>query len=436
MKQIFICIFLTATIPVFAQEESKAIIRANFKNGNYQAVINEINELYNSDKKNRCLECDIYKAISYCKTNVTKPKPKQCIDWIISAYKPIPPDLQAFLLSFENGCDNFKFPSIDESVFFKDPEVPLVKGKLGNVASRGFSDTVENVKYDEIKKNNDGNIIINIPEFKTWTYNQFVIFSDRNNPEFFESFSDEIVRYMNYFHDSLGMTLPKKKLQIIATGSKNKFDQFTVQYSGIRTPKAQIGFTDLRNNLIYMNIASRGSIFHELFHVMVYETYRSLPPWLEEGMASLFESSTLIDTKLRARQDYRSLYLIKPDDDKKWYQIRRTTGARNINSKFANVDLIDFIGKDWHLFLTTDTEREPIVSFNCALSRLMMLYMLRLGNLKDFFLEAANYDYDKSVNGPMQDYLDIYCKHLKDPTQYKDLKLRLIQYIENSTEVF
>src|SRR5258706_13278907 len=49
-----------------------------------------------------------------------------------------------------------------------------------------------------------------------------------------------------------------------------------------------------------------GTLLHEVFHIIVHGSYGSIPQWLDEGMASLYETATAVPGYYFGEPNWRS----------------------------------------------------------------------------------------------------------------------------------
>ena len=84
---------------------------------------------------------------------------------------------------------------------------------------------------------------------------------------------------------------PDQPVAIVVASDNAGYASFTDALDGYDASEYS-GYTQRRGRRIVCNLATgRGTLVHELTHVMVYFDFPDLPEWFDEGLASLFEST-------------------------------------------------------------------------------------------------------------------------------------------------
>jgi hypothetical protein len=82
---------------------------------------------------------------------------------------------------------------------------------------------------------------------------------------------------------------PDRIITIWLLGEKDSYAKISRAVSG-RAPGTPFGFYLESKDALIMNISTGGgTLVHEMFHAFVPANFPSMPPWLNEGMASLYE---------------------------------------------------------------------------------------------------------------------------------------------------
>jgi hypothetical protein len=141
---------------------------------------------------------------------------------------------------------------------------------------------------------------------------------------------------------------------------------------------------------------------YELFHILCKNTFETLPPWLEEGMASLYEVSEPRGNTIIGLNNWRINFL----KNFRHHDLRA-------------VPLESIIRLNWSSFNAPDRRYEANQSFNYAYSRYLMLYLQNKGTLKYFFREAVKYNYTTIRDGVVEDYTKMVTKYAKVQGSFK-----------------
>jgi hypothetical protein len=154
---------------------------------------------------------------------------------------------------------------------------------------------------------------------------------------------------------------PAKILDIYLFTSAESYNGGVRALTG-ETPDTPYGFYSSANGAMFMNIATGGgTLVHEIVHPYVEADFPNAPPWLNEGLGSLFEQSAERDGRIVGLTNWRLAGLQKT--------IRR--GRLQTFSQLTSLARGEFYGDQ------TGT--------NYAQSRYLLYYMQEHGLLHDFY---------------------------------------------------
>lgn len=84
---------------------------------------------------------------------------------------------------------------------------------------------------------------------------------------------------------------PKRILDIWLFNSADTYEAYVYALTG-KKPTTPYGFYSRENGALYMNIRTGGgTLVHEIVHPYVEANFPNAPPWLNEGLGSLYEQS-------------------------------------------------------------------------------------------------------------------------------------------------
>lgn len=125
---------------------------------------------------------------------------------------------------------------------------------------------------------------------------QFLVAS-RTNGNLSEDHGADIVANLNhelqFFHDQFGFSMPSKLITVFLINDKAELDQLAMQLHGLTIPEKNLGYSSF-SDMTLLAIAGdlyQGTLFHELFHLASRADMGDIPGWLDEGVASLYETS-------------------------------------------------------------------------------------------------------------------------------------------------
>jgi hypothetical protein len=108
-----------------------------------------------------------------------------------------------------------------------------------------------------------------------------------------------IARRLQHFIDFLtaeyGLSLPDKFITVYLVPNSGELRALADRVHGLDASPLTLGYA-LQNDLSVVGVlttTAAGTLLHELFHLAVRSTYGAIPQWLDEGLASLYETSTV-----------------------------------------------------------------------------------------------------------------------------------------------
>jgi len=118
--------------------------------------------------------------------------------------------------------------------------------------------------------------------------------------------------YLRFFEQEYGMKKPDEFINIYAATSDFKFNALAKKVHGVEVGITMgiIGYSipsDMSIVAMLPNWNSKlyGTLKHELFHLMMRSEFGDAPPWLEEGMAALYEESSQKENKVVGKRNWR-----------------------------------------------------------------------------------------------------------------------------------
>jgi hypothetical protein len=161
----------------------------------------------------------------------------------------------------------------------------------------------------------------------------------------------------------------------------------------IKISEANIGYSSL-NDLSLLGIAKPaavGTLFHELFHLVIRSDVGDISPWLDEGMACLYSVYNTNGNELQGDYNtwrvthFRLLMDLKP------------------NERVTVPSLQQLINLNWQEYQGGTENNLCIASVNYALSNFFTLYLQAnnlLPTVVDLFKNRFNYSVDSFSTGP------------------------------------
>ena len=175
----------------------------------------------------------------------------------------------------------------------------------------------------------------------------------------------------NFFVKYYGLRPPDKLLTVYILPDKKSLRETAELVHGIQLPDPNIGYSNLSDlSLLGLGDAKHlGTLYHELFHLIVRTDLGDIPAFLDEGLASLYSVSK-----------WKSDLLI--GDARPW-RLDEIREARNARDRYFKIPTLDsLINYSWNQFDGQETKNVCQVAVNYALSNFLMIYLQEKNRLQ------------------------------------------------------
>lgn len=420
-SQAYVTIICCFAIADLSAQVSINDILAEWNNKKYDRVISSINTYYS--KNTPVLKLDLMKISSMCQLGISPPSTSDCFDYIIKSYK-IDIKTKQWLEVAKNNCI-IPLNELEQQVVTATTELPRIAGKMGNTTRQRemerSGDTAKLIRYISpeqlqlrrvpdsvgtdaaLRKFSSFYDSAGLDNVRFKIVDKFVIAYARLTlaAGTISTITSKLKKYYDFYVNELGMKPSRDYIHVFLAENYDELKDISEKLYGFRPPSYTLGYSSLEDRSI-VSIAYvpekplLGTTCHELFHILCKNTFESLAPWLEEGMASLYEVSEQRGDVVKGMNNWRIQFLKK-----------RTPNSYH---KVDHFRLSDIINMTWQEFNRKDGD-EANQSFNYAYSRYVMLFLQEKGKLKEFFKEAANYGYMDIKEGIVPDNIRIVEKY-------------------------
>ena len=229
---------------------------------------------------------------------------------------------------------------------------------LDELESRLFSVNQKKVAVQKMQR------IVN-NNYKVDTGGRYVFVTLKNFP--LDSVSNAAARleqayqfYVAYY----GLRPPDKLLTVYILPDQNALRQTAQLVHGIQLPEPNIGYSNLSDlSLLGLGDAAHlGTMYHELFHLIIRTDLGDIPAFLDEGLASLYSVSRWENKKLIG-------------DHRPW-RFDELKEARYATDGFLKIPGLEkLINYSWAEFDGQETKNVCQVAVNYALSNFVMIYL-------------------------------------------------------------
>lgn len=231
--------------------------------------------------------------------------------------------------------------------------------------------------------------LLNDPNYKVIAKGRFILItyeSSTMNDEDAEAVSRKLEQAYKFFVSNFGLRPPDKLLAVYllperssnSSGDEpNLLQQTAERVHGIRIPDENIGYSNIRD-LSLLGLASSskiGTLFHELMHLMIRTDIGDVPPWMDEGLACIYETCIIRGETLSGNLDNWRTSVLEEEIYKE-------------ESKIPH--LKDFLNYSWSKFDGIDDNDICKTAVNYAYAKHLILFLEQQDQLKPIFNALKN----------------------------------------------
>jgi len=255
-----------------------------------------------------------------------------------------------------------------------------------------------------------------LSNFKVRGFTHFIVASASNHtPEQLDKIVGQLETYLSFLSKEYAINAPDSFITLYLVANTHDLQNVARKIHGLDVSPATIGyaFRDDLSVVAALPGQTIGTLYHELFHLCVRNTFGNIPQWLDEGMAGLYEVSVVQGDKVIGRPNWRGKVLTQL-----W--CIRPSLAELIQSDWFSVGLPDFYtaGADEDRYLSVRKQAAYM-----ATARYFALYLQdkgRLvavytafrdaepgqtnGNIEDFTVKLVERTLDKSIAAVQTDF--------------------------------
>ncbi len=146
--------------------------------------------------------------------------------------------------------------------------------------------------------------------FEVKVFGRFVI-ANANAKTDYAEMSRRLEIYESFFAAAFGLKLPPYMVTVYVVPDIRQYRELALKLHGFQVPEASIGYS-FRDDLslaVFCRDRFTGTLYHELFHLMARTTFGDIPPWLDEGMAALYEVSKIDSARVLGLNNWRGQVL-------------------------------------------------------------------------------------------------------------------------------
>lgn len=196
----------------------------------------------------------------------------------------------------------------------------------------------------------------------------FIVASGFHSAQNLRSIGQQLDSVYEFFLKEYNMPAPESLISVYAVRDAQAMSTLSAALHGIRLSPQSIGYS-YRDDMSMVGIVPDiqiGTLQHELFHLMVRNDFGDVPPWLDEGMAALYEVSAVTDGRIIGVPNWRG-------------RVLHDLGSKQPTvEQMIKMNWFDFSGGDKDF----DTERQAVIH---AKARYFILYLQNKSKLGDVY---------------------------------------------------
>jgi hypothetical protein len=147
------------------------------------------------------------------------------------------------------------------------------------------------------------------PGFRVETQGRFVLASGaKHTAEQLQMIARRLDHYVGFLIAEYGLRLPDTFITVYLVPDIGALRLLADRVHGLDASPVTLGYA-FQNDLSVVGVlngTAAGTLLHELFHLTVRSTYGAIPQWLDEGIASLYETATVAGDRYYGEPNWRS----------------------------------------------------------------------------------------------------------------------------------
>lgn len=319
-------LFILCSIHVHAQLKiDENHFKKLFDEGNYVQAYNDAMAIRKNQAYGKNYFIDYLIGKSLCNTG-NYPTAQKCYDYIISAY-PVESELKSKLKSEILQCNSAtgsgdldSMMSMLNLLINQKNNIPVAvsRGKMGwilkcneirsseSTHSGGDFNLSVNKTNEELSQRlfatTQGNEALNYyknllgAKYNIEISGRFIIITELamtvSKAEVLSA-ATRLEKAYNFFSSWFKVQPPDKLIAVYLMGNKTALDKAALIAHGLKLPSVNIGYSCISDLSILGNSNAKnvGTLYHELFHLVIRTDIGDIPAWLDEGIAALYETS-------------------------------------------------------------------------------------------------------------------------------------------------
>ena len=135
-----------------------------------------------------------------------------------------------------------------------------------------------------------------LPRFTVTHQGRFILAGSAQSQANLQVIGRRLTHYLGFLEAQYGIRPPDSLITVQVVPETRDLVELARRVHGIKASPLILGYA-FQNDLsvtAVMKTTAAGTLLHELFHLAVRARFGDIPTWLDEGMASLYETSTVV----------------------------------------------------------------------------------------------------------------------------------------------
>jgi hypothetical protein len=219
-----------------------------------------------------------------------------------------------------------------------------------------------------------------------------------------EDIARDLEKVLLFLGFEFEMDTPPHLITLYLVPDTNDCKRIAQDLHGIRIPSVCIGYS-FRDDLSIVAVIPQmrygyGTLCHELFHLMVRSNFGDIPPWMDEGMAALYEESRISGDSVIGLPNWRGPVL-------KRFWLDRPS-------------IEDLVKADWQSLVLEKDWEEKKQAANLSMARYFILYLQEKQKLVEVYKAFRTRKVQDTNKDPGQDAVQLLESLFQEPIAKMD----------------
>lgn len=217
------------------------------------------------------------------------------------------------------------------------------------------------------------------PGYRVLAVGRFLLSSPTHSEAELRTIAGRLEHFAGFLSREYGMAFAPRFITVHLAPTPQRMVAMALQVHGLRASEMTLGYT-FQNDLsvsAMMQTTAAGTLLHELFHLGVRANFGDIPSWLDESLASLYETSTAVGDTYLGEPNWRG-HVLQTMGVSRGVRLRELVG-------YLSADRVDVPRGE-----AMERMRPDEAAYEAALGRYFVLYLQEQRQLKAVYQAFAN----------------------------------------------